>query len=162
MTPADQSFIAFADATSPRLLRAAWLTCGDHHLAEDLVQGALVAVYQRWDRLRTGDAAAYARRCIINAHIDATRRGRREVVTDVVPDRGSVEMLPPDTRWLLTALAALPLRERQCVVLRHYADVSEAEVADLLDISVGTVKSSASRGLTRLRALLAEGDPHVR
>lgn len=84
------------------------------------------------------------------------------MVTDAVPDHGSLDALPPDTRWLLDALATLPMRERQCVVLRHYADVSEAEAADLLGISLGTVKSSTSRGLLRLRALLAEGDTHVR
>ena len=162
MTPADDAFVAFAHATSSRLLRTAWLTCGDAQLAEDLVQGALAAVYQRWGRLQSGDPAAYARRCIVNAHIDATRRRRHEVVTELVPDRGAVDALPPDTRWLLTALATLPQRERQCVVLRHYADVPEAEVADLLGVSLGTVKSSTSRGLMRLRALLAEGDTHVR
>ena len=162
MTPGDEAFIAFAHATSPRLLRTAWLTCGDHQLAEDLVQGALAAVYQRWGRLRNEDPAAYARRCIVNAHIDATRRRRREVVTELVPDRGSLDTLPADTRWLLSALATLPLRERQCVVLRHYADLPEAEVADLLGVSIGTVKSSASRGLMRLRTLFAEGDTHVR
>jgi RNA polymerase sigma-70 factor (sigma-E family) len=162
MTPADEAFIAFAQATSPRLLRTAWLTCGDHQLAEDLVQGALAAVYQRWGRLRADEPAAYARRCIVNAHIDATRRGHREVVTDRVPDRGDLDALPPDTRWLLSALDTLPLRERQCVVLRHYADLPEAEVADLLKVSIGTVKSSTSRGLMRLRTLFAEGDAHVR
>ncbi len=162
MTPADDAFVAFANAASPRLLRTAWLTCGDHQLAEDLVQGALAAVYQRWGRLRTEDPSAYARRCIVNAHIDAVRRRRREVVTDLVPDRGTVDTLPPDTRWLLSALATLPPRERQCVVLRHYADASEAEVAELLGVSLGTVKSSASRGVMRLRTLLAEGDAHVR
>ena len=162
MASADEDFVAFAHAASPRLLRTAWLTCGDQQLAEDLVQGALTAVYQRWGRLRTEDPAAYARRCIVNAHIDATRRRRREVVTDLVPDQGTLDTLPADTRWLLAALATLPLRERQCVVLRHYADLSEAEVADLLGTSIGTVKSSTSRGLMRLRTLFAEGDTHVR
>ena len=93
---------------------------------------------------------------------DATRRRHREVVTDRVPDRGDLDALPPDTRWLLSALDTLPLRERQCVVLRHYADLPEAEVADLLKVSIGTVKSSTSRGLMRLRTLFAEGDAHVR
>jgi RNA polymerase sigma-70 factor (sigma-E family) len=162
MSPADEAFVAFAHAMSPRLLRTAWLTCGDHQLAEDLVQGALAAVYQRWGRLRTGDPVAYARRCIVNAHVDATRKRGREVVTDLVPDRGALDALPADTRWLLSALATLPLRERQCVVLRHYADVPESEAADLLGVSTGTVKSSTSRGLARLRTLLADGDTHVR
>ncbi len=83
-------------------------------------------------------------------------------MTGLVPDQGVLDALPPDTRWLLTALATLPLRERQCVVLRHYADLGEAETADLLGVSVGTVKSSTSRGLIRLRTLLAGGETHAR
>ncbi len=162
MTPADEAFVALADAASPGLPRTAWLTCGDHQLAEDLVQGALAAVYQRWGRLHADNPTAYARRCVINAHIDVTRRRRREVMTGLVPDQGVLDALPPDTRWLLTALATLPLRERQCVVLRHYADLGEAETADLLGVSVGTVKSSTSRGLIRLRTLLAGGETHAR
>jgi RNA polymerase sigma factor (sigma-70 family) len=62
----------------------------------------------------------------------------------------------------MAALATLPDRKLQVVVLRHYTDLPEAEVADLLGISVGTVKSSASRGLAKLRAALTEGDSHVR
>lgn len=161
-TEDEAEFVAFVDAASPRLLRMAWLTTGDHHLAEDLVQSALVSVYQRWARLRTGNPAAYARRCIINGHIDVLRRRRGEHLTDVPPDSGSADEIPADSRWLLSALAQLPPRERQCVVLRHYADQSEADVADLLSVSVGTVKSSTSRGLLRLRTALAEGDNHVR
>lgn len=83
-------------------------------------------------------------------------------MTDLVPDHGTEDTVPPDTRWLLAALATLPLRERQCVVLRHYTDLPEVEVADLLGISVGTVKSSTSRGVMRLRTLFAQGDTHVR
>ena len=162
MSRDEDEFAAFVNEASPRLLRTAWLICGDAYLAEDLVQSALVQVFRRWRRLRDGNAAAYARRCVVNGHIDAIRRRRGERLTAVLPDRGRADVLPTDTVWMLGALAVLPARERQCVVLRHYCDLAEADVADLLGVSVGTVKSSASRGLAQLRVTLAEGDPHVR
>lgn len=162
MTAEEQEFVSFAQDASPRLLRAAWLICGDAQQAEDLVQSALVKVFERWARLRTGNPAAYARRCMVHEHIDGTRRRRGERLTSAPPDRGATDPVPPDTVWLMSALATLPSRERQVVVLRHYSDLPEAEVADLLGISVGTVKSAASRGVAKLRAALTEGDSHVR
>ena len=162
MSRDEDEFVAFVAEVSPRLLRAAWLISGDAYLAEDLVQSALVQVFRRWRRLREGSPAAYARRCVVNGHIDAIRRRRGEHLRAVTPDRGRSDVLPTDTVWLLAALAVLPTRERQCVVLRHYCDLAEAEVADLLSVSIGTVKSSTSRGLSRLRMSLAEGDRHVR
>lgn len=150
----DAEFEDFVRDASPRLLRTAWFICGDPHQAEDLVQQALVKVYARWGRLRTQNPVAYARKCLLNQHIDETRR-HREQVTDQLPERGVTDPEPEDTRGLTAVLATLPLRERQVVVLRHYVGLSEAEVADTLGVSVGTVKSSASRGLARLRASMA-------
>ena len=111
MTPADEAFVAFAHAASPRLLRTAWLTCGDHHLAEDLVQGALAAVYQRWGRLRSDDPAAYARRCIINAHIDASQPEWAITLTILLVSDGaavrtlSAACVPEQCATALTALS---------------------------------------------------------
>lgn len=146
----DAEFEDFVREASPRLLRTAWFICGDPRQAEDLVQQALVKVYLRWGRLRTQHPQAYARKCLLNLHIDEGRR-RREHSTDALPDRGVSDAEPEDTRQLVAMLGTLPMRERQVVVLRHYVGLSEAEVADLLGVSLGTVKSSASRGLSRLR-----------
>lgn len=150
----DEEFAQFVREASPRLLRTAWFICGDPHQAEDLVQQALVKVYARWGRLRGQNPVAYARRCLLNQHIDDTRR-HREHVTDLLPDRGVSDPEPEDTRNLAATLSTLPMRERQVVVLRHYVGLTEAEVADTLGVSLGTVKSSASRGLARLRDQLS-------
>lgn len=146
----DAEFEDFVRQASPALLRTAWFICGDPHQAEDLVQQALVKVFARWGRLRTQNPVAYARRCLLNQHIDDRRRGR-EHLTDRLPERGVTDPEPEDTHDLAATLSALPMRERQVVVLRHYVGLTEAEVADTLGVSLGTVKSSASRGLARLR-----------
>ncbi len=157
----DEEYAEFARGAAPRLLKAAWLICGDPHQAEDLVQSAMVKVYLRWSRLREGSPLAYARRCLLTTHIDTYRRTGRETSVADIPDLGSHDRSWDDTDEVVRLLATLPLRERQVVVMRHYAGLPEAHVADLLGISIGTVKSSASRGLTRLRqALHPTGDAH--
>lgn len=150
----DEEFAEFARGAAPRLLKAAWLICGDPHQAEDLVQSAMVKVYLRWTRLREGSPLAYARRCLLTTHIDTHRRTGRETTFAETPEVGSWDPSWDDTDEVVRLLATLPLRERQVVVMRHYAGLPEAHVAELLGISVGTVKSSASRGLARLRQAL--------
>lgn len=154
----DDEFAEFATGATPRLLRTAWLICGDATQAEDLVQSAMVKLYVRWGWLRERQPMAYARRCILNDHIDTHRRRRRETTVGDLPEQTHHDREPEDTGSIVALLATLPTRERQVVVMRHYAGLSEAEVADLLDVSVGTVKSSASRGLARLRESLAAQD----
>jgi RNA polymerase sigma-70 factor (sigma-E family) len=159
----DREFVDFVREASPRLLKAAWFICGDPVQAEELVQAALEKVYLRWGRVRHGDALAYTRKCLLNAHIDERRRVTRERPSDDLPERGTVDARPEDTGHVVALLADLPLRERQVVVMRHYVGLPEAEVADLLGVSHGTVKSSASRGLAKLRESLArEENSHVR
>ena len=159
----DREFVDFVRDASPRLLRAAWFICGDPVQAEELVQAALEKVYLRWGRVRHGDALAYTRKCLLNAHIDERRRSARERPSEDLPERGTIDADPEDTDHVVALLAELPLRERQVVVMRHYVGLPEAEVADLLGTSVGTVKSSASRGLAKLRDSLArEESSHVR
>lgn len=157
MPAADEDFVTFVREASPRLLRAAWFICGDAHQAEDLVQQSLVKVYQRWGRLRDGNPTAYARRCLLTQHIDDRRRSHETVVA-TMPETATTDTDPEDTRSLVRLLGQLPLRERQVVVLRHYVGLSEAETAESLGVSVGTVKSSASRGLARLRDILTALD----
>lgn len=160
----DAAFSDFVRATSPQLLRIAWLLCGSRAAAEDLMQGSLERVYVVWPRIQHEAALSYTRRVMVNLHIDTGRRRKREHLTGDVP-----ELVSPDETGnvaladhLQRALRSLPTRERQCVVLRFHADMSEAEVAELLRISTGTVKSSTSRGLAKLRnALVLEGEHHV-
>jgi RNA polymerase sigma-70 factor (sigma-E family) len=150
----DQEFEAFIVAAWPRLRRAAYLLSHDSHEADDLVQTALTATYARWHRVRKDDAYSYVHRAVVNAYIDGTRR-RRPVPVERDPDRpvvadGSVE----DRSELTDLLAPLSPRERTIIVWRYYFDAPEAEVAERLGISTGTVKSTASRALARLRSTI--------
>lgn len=154
----DTEFTRFMTTASPALARTAWLLCGDVHQADELVQQALVRTYLSWSHAREGDPLAYARRTLANLRIDTWRRRRREVLTDPVelPDHGDDRdsARSHDRDALTRALATLTTRQRRVVVLRHFVGLSEREVADDLGISVGTVKSTASRALTQLRAVL--------
>lgn len=154
----EQEFVAFVDAVSPRLLASAWLLTGDPDAAQDLVQEALARLYVRWRRVRGGNPTAYARRVLTNLHTDQWRSRRREVL---VAEPGEFAGQDPDAGRhvdVVRALQTLPPREREVVVLRHYLDLSEEQTADSLGVSIGTVKSSASRGLGKLREILREGD----
>ncbi|ROS31017.1 RNA polymerase sigma-70 factor (sigma-E family) [Cellulomonas sp. PhB150] len=168
----DAEFTAFMTTHGPALLRTAWLLCGDGHRAEELTQQALVRTYAAWPRARR-DPLAYARRILVNLRVDTWRRRRREVLTspDEMPDTaGTVRVgasvsddhaRTEDRDQLVRALALLSPRQRRIVVLRHLVDLPEAEVAAVLGVSVGTVKSTSSRGLATLREALTddrEGD----
>jgi RNA polymerase sigma-70 factor (sigma-E family) len=161
----DVAFTAFVESASPSLLRTAWLLTGDHHVAHDLVQAALVRTYVAWPRVRSESALAYARRILVNERTDRWRRHGSEVAVAVLPEgasssSSSSSMAGSDDRdAVVRLLARLPEQQRRVVVLRYYVDLSEQAVADLLDLSVGTVKSTASRGLAALRAELATTAP---
>jgi RNA polymerase sigma-70 factor (sigma-E family) len=154
MAKGDAEFVEFVRASSPRLQRAAYLLTGDRHQAEDDVQTVLVRVYTAWSRIRRQDPFAYARKVLANLVIDRWRRPIREDATEELPERP----IPGDfadgvaaQEWLMRALASLSPRERAIVVLRHFWDLSEADVAVELKVSVGTVKSTASRALAKMR-----------
>lgn len=157
---ADAEFAAFVRASSPELGRVAWYLCGDPVRAEDLLQHALLRTYLAWGRVRDGDPVAYTRRILANSRIDTWRKDRRETLTaplampDPASDDGAAARAERDR--LGRALRALPTQQRRVVVLRHLLGLSEAETAAVLGVSLGTVKSTASRGLARLRDLLAE------
>lgn len=156
----DASFTAFAEDASAPLLRTAWLLTGDHHAAHDLVQAALVKTYLAWPRVRPEGALAYARRVLVNERTDTWRRRRKEVVVAEAPEPLADDGADPvgDRDLVVRLLARLPDQQRRVVVLRYYVDLSEQTVADLLDISVGSVKSAASRGLASLRQELATAE----
>lgn len=152
----EREFAAFFDVASPRLLSAAWLLTGEQHAAEDLAQEALARTYARWAKVRGGNPLAFARRVMANLHTDRWRKHRREVLTGDPPETPRVQ--DPRTVDLVRALRTLSPRERECVVLRHYLDLSEKQTAETLGISVGTVKSYTMHGLRGLRAQLLEGE----
>jgi RNA polymerase sigma-70 factor (sigma-E family) len=150
----DAAFRAFVEANGATLLHAARLLTGDHHRGEDLVQTALTRVYLKWDRIDT--PLAYARKALVTAHIDSTRRkwwGERP--TETLPEAAAAESTAvgaADERdELRRLLAGLSPKERAVVVLRYYCDLSEQDAAATLGVPVGTVKSTCSRALSRLR-----------
>jgi RNA polymerase sigma-70 factor (sigma-E family) len=146
-----------------RWRRTAYLLCRDWHTADDLVSVTLTRLYRNWHRARQADNLdAYVRAMLSNAFLDEGRRAwRRESVMDSPLDRPADSPYPAivDRAELAALLTALPRRQRAVVVLRFYCDMSVAEVAELLGVSEGTVKSQAARGLEILRAAATS---HVR
>ncbi|MEV2237165.1 SigE family RNA polymerase sigma factor [Micromonospora sp. NPDC049891] len=153
MARGDTEFAEFARVASGRLVHAAFLMTGDHHQAEDAAQTALVRTYAAWSRVRDDDAYGYARTVLVNHLVDGWRRPIREYPSDDLPEQrgGDVADEVTTRRWLLGVLGALTPRERAIVVLRYYFDLPEAQVARELDVSLGTVKSTSSRALEKLR-----------
>lgn len=154
----EASFRAFVEANGATLLHAARLLTGDHHRGEDLVQTALIRLYLKWDRVDV--PLAYARKSLVTAHIDSTRRrwwGERP--TETMPELSSSDVSAgADERdQLRRMLAELSPRERAVVVLRYYCDLSEREAATTLGMPLGTVKSTCSRALLRLRVQAGVG-----
>jgi RNA polymerase sigma-70 factor (sigma-E family) len=163
----DAAYVEFVTASQHRLRRSAYLMTGDWQTAADVTQEALVRVYVAWPRLqRGGGLPTYARRALVSAVIDAgRRRSTRERYEDrvpVEPERGDHADHVADRALLLGALDALPPRQRACVVLRYFVDLSVAATAEALGCSEGTVKSQTSKALDQLRRRLASsGHDHV-
>ena len=162
-------FREFLAARQAHLLRAAWILTGDVHLAEDLLQTALVKVLPRWERLeRDGSLEPYLRKTMVNTATSWWRRKwHGELPSGGVPDPGpgreagaepgggEAAFTAVDDRSVLgAALRALPPRQRAVVMLRYYLDLSEVETAALLGCSTGTVKSQSSKALGTLRGRL--------
>ena len=143
------------------LVRIAFGLTGDWPLAEDLVQEAFIRTWRRWDRIRNVDSApAYLRTAVVNlSRSSLSRRARERRLLQSFEDPHDLETSVTATADVLRALAQLPHRKRACVVLRYYMDMSEAETAAILGISVGTVKSQTSKALQRLRSSLGEPEP---
>jgi RNA polymerase sigma-70 factor (sigma-E family) len=156
----DEDFTAFVVARSGQLVRIARMLCGDPGQAEDLVQTALEKAYLRWDRIELGDPYAYVRQAVVNQHLSWLRR--RPWRERQVSDPGELD--PSGTSYVddpahgvqrraavVAALAMLTRRERAVAVLRYMEDLSEAETAATLGVAIGTVKSTSSRALAKLR-----------
>jgi RNA polymerase sigma-70 factor (sigma-E family) len=151
----DREFREFFDAEFRPLRRVAFLLTGDWSEAEDLAQEAMVRVYRSWGRINE-KRGAYARAVLVNRHRSLLRRARVEARHAVARQPAHlVADAPGDDHVLVwTALATLPAREREALVLRYYEDMPQQEIARILRIPVGTVKSLTHRALGRLRAHL--------
>ncbi|MFI9366173.1 SigE family RNA polymerase sigma factor [Kitasatospora sp. NPDC053057] len=156
---ASVEFHDFFERHYAELARLAHLLTGETDAADDLAADALVALWQRWDRLRAADhPLAYARGVVANMARERIRsavRERRRVL--LFWSRSPEKTTGPDVAAVLdvrAALARLPFRKRACVVLRHAFDLSEKDAAAALGISVGTVKSQTSKGMAELEQLL--------
>jgi RNA polymerase sigma-70 factor (sigma-E family) len=156
---ADESdFVDFVTHQSNSLCRTAYLLCGDWRRAEDATQEALIRLYRVWSRIqRKGSVAAYARKIVVTTTLDALRRkSSREVVGGDEYFATQVDSADPlgalEYRLAITqALAELPPRQRACVVLRYFDELSVDETAAALDCRPGTVKSQTLRALDKLR-----------
>ena len=151
----DPAFREYVASRGAALLRMALLLTHNLADAEDLVQVALAKTYQAWDRIEDrGAVDGYVRRAMVNTHISWWRRRRvEEYPTDDIPER-AVTDYPGDSELqdaLRRAIERLPRRMRAAVVLRYYEDMTEAEIANVLGVSQGTVKSTVSRAVAKLR-----------
>jgi RNA polymerase sigma-70 factor (sigma-E family) len=155
----DDDFVAYYRARGRELRNTAYLLCGDWHLAEDLTQITFTKLYRAWRRIERHDVLdQFARRVLLRAFLDERRRPwRREHATmphsSTLDTAISADATPADSR-LAQALQGLPKRTRAVLILRFWADLPVDQVAELLGCSPGTVKSSTSRGLAGLRAVL--------
>lgn len=141
-------------------VRLAALILGDQAGAEEVVQDAFVVMHQRWtDVADEAKRPAYLRTVVLNG---ARSRGRRRTISRRLElIRRSDEMSADssvvrneDRREVIAALQRLPIRQRECLVLRYYEDLSEAAIAEALGISAGSVKTHTSRGMAALARTL--------
>jgi len=155
---------ALFEAHALGLVKLAKVMLGDQSIAEDVVQDAFAGVYRRWASLQDRDKAlGYLRTSVLNgcrtAHRNRTRRDRALLLA---PDANGIvsaeesALVGEANREVLAALRALPARQREAVVLRHYLGLTEEQAAQTMKITRGTVKSATSRGLSTLARILKE------
>ncbi|MDX6255096.1 MAG: hypothetical protein QOJ11_1430 [Frankiales bacterium] len=150
----DVAFDEFVLGSQRRLVHLADLLTGDRALSEDLVQEAFVRAFAAWPRIHSGNPEAYTRRCLVNlAHDWRRKRSSREYPTADTGDiAGGWDPEQSIARLaVLQQLSVLTLRERQVIVLRYYAGLTEAQISQEIGVAAGTVKSTAARALARLR-----------
>jgi RNA polymerase sigma-70 factor (sigma-E family) len=163
---ADQALTDLYAAHWHSLVRLSWLLVRDQQLAEETVQDAFMSMHSRWSQLRNQDLAlAYLRRCVVNSSRSVLRHRKVEdrylstqasaLTTRGITDEPSAEARALEHATgarLFAALGRLPRRQREVLTLRYYLDLSEAQIADTLRISSGSVKTHAHRGLVTLRS----------
>jgi RNA polymerase sigma-70 factor (sigma-E family) len=160
----ERQFREFVAARSRSLLHTAYLLTGDWEQGRDLVQTALASTARRWSRLRDREQPeTYVRRAIYHAQVDRFRllSWGRETVTDSLPDQPSGQ----GADWadsvvqrqdIMAALRRLPKRQRAVIVLRYFEDRPDNEIAEILGVAPGTVRSQTHKALVSLRTTLAE------
>lgn len=146
------TFDDFVRARLAHLLRFGRALTGDEHRAADLVQDALERALPKWGRIE--DPEGYLRRIMVNRNVSVWRGVRRERLTSVTPDTTHLD--PERDDALFEALRRLPARQRTVIALRYLADQTEAQTAEAMGCSLGTVKSQASAAMKTLRGLLGE------
>ncbi len=156
MDAESEGFVQFVEARERALQRTAWLLTGDWALAEDLVQTALVRSWPHWERIRRrDDPEVYVRKVMVNTWLTWNRRGwRRERAMAELPEYpvpGDVAADVVVRMAIRGALGSLTDRQRAVLVLRVFDDLPETQVAQVLDCAVGTVKSTMSKALAKLR-----------
>ncbi|HET9655017.1 MAG TPA: SigE family RNA polymerase sigma factor [Kineosporiaceae bacterium] len=153
-------YTQFFQRSSPYLVRLGYLLLGERTAAEDVAQDVLEEMYRRWSTLRPDSLSAYAHTSVVN---QARSVGRRKTVARkfsfllATPTVAATEPEEDPALWQL--VQTLPRRQREVVVLRYWCDLTEADIAQVLGVSPGTVKSSASRALARLAGSLGDGSP---
>jgi RNA polymerase sigma-70 factor (sigma-E family) len=152
-----REFGEFVAARSGALIGLAYVLTADQHAAEDLLQTALTRAAARWGRIHSAPEA-YVRQIMYREQISSWRRRarRRETAMAEPPDQSVVADTGTEARLIVReALRTLPAGKRAVLVLRYLEDLPEAQVADILGISVGTVRSQTSKAITQLRSVLA-------
>jgi RNA polymerase sigma-70 factor (sigma-E family) len=160
----DDEVAALFDRSYVPMCRLAYVILGDRHAAEEVVMDALLKTFSGWARVRRPDKAdVYLRRAVINGCRSRIRRGAVEARVNALAqgraERAAPALSPEASavgRSVWEAVKLLPGRQRACVVLRYLEDLPEAEIAAVLDCSIGTVKSQLSKARAKLELLLAD------
>ena len=157
----EREFVTFVAARQSALLRTAYLLTGNHHAAEDLLQSALTKTYLAWGRIDdVGAAEAYVRTTLTRTYVSWWRRkwhGEHPTgeLPEPPPSAGHEDRLT-ERSALWDVVQTLPRKQRAAVVLRYYEDMTEAQIAEVLNCSPGTVKSQTSRAIATLRTRLQD------
>ena len=155
-TPAwESAYCDFFHARQRGFMRTSYAILGSWAAAEDATQTTFTQLYVHWPRIRPGGLDAYARRVLVNTCLTAVKSRRREVVVEEIPEASAPPPSHDQRLDLLDALRTLPPRDRAVLALRFLDDLPVVEVAEVLRLPEGTVKSQTSRALERLQAVLA-------